>query len=51
MENLVIKKCTSCWGDEMYFGFVNGRQYTEGYEAIEDLLEDNPQFASATITE
>ena len=43
-EKLSVKECTSCWGDKMYFGFVGSRQYTEGYETISELEDDNPQF-------
>ena len=50
-EKLSVKKCTSCWGDEMYFGFVGSRQYTEGYETISELEDDNPQFKACRTKE
>lgn len=50
-EKLSVKECTSCWGDKMYFGFVGSRQYTEGYETISELEDDNPQFKACCLVQ
>lgn len=33
-----------CWGSNSYFGFKDGRQYTEGYDTIDDLVEQYEEF-------
>ena len=41
---LEIKMLKDCWGSNSYFGFKDGRQYTEGYDTIEELLEQYEEF-------
>ena len=43
-----IKKLKDCWGGSSYFGYVDGEQYTDGYDTIEDLNEEYEQFKDAT---
>ena len=44
MKKLSIKYSSDCWGSHSYFGIADGRQYTEGYDTIEELKEDYPEF-------
>ena len=46
MKKLSIKYSRNCWGDRSYFGMVDGKQYTEGYDTIEELKEEYQEFES-----
>ena len=39
-----IRKSNDPWGVECYFGYKNGRQYTEAYDTLSELLENNCEF-------
>ena len=39
-----IKLVESCWGGKYYFGYINGRQYTEDFCSIDELIEKYPNF-------
>ena len=41
---LEIKLLKDCWGSTSYFGFKDGKQYTEGYDTIEELKEQYLEF-------
>ena len=41
---LEIKMLKDCWGSYSYFGFKDGRQYTGGYDTIEELVEQYEEF-------
>lgn len=47
---LEIKLLKDCWGSYSFFGYKDGRQLTEAYDTIEELIEDNGVFKHATIT-
>lgn len=51
MDNckMQIKELNDCWGDSSYFGYMDNKQYTEGYYSPCELIEDNPQFKNANI--
>ena len=44
LEVREVKKLKDCWGSESYFGFINGKQYTEGYDTVKELVEQNDNF-------
>ena len=50
MKDLKIIECKTCYGSKGYFGFKNGKQYTEDYWIPSELIEDYPSFKNATIT-
>lgn len=39
-----IRKASDPWGAECYFGYKNGRQYTDAYDTLSELLEDNDEL-------
>lgn len=39
-----IRKSNDPWGVECYFGYKNGRQYTDAYDTLSELLENNCEF-------
>ena len=41
---LEIKELKDCWGSYSYFGFKDGKQYTEGFDTIEELKENYEEF-------
>lgn len=49
MGQLVIKKQRDCFGGTSFFGYVDGEQYTEGYDSKSDLIEDYPEFKKAKV--
>lgn len=42
--SLRIKCGKDCFGGTSYFGYKDGRQYTDGYDYLPDLIEDYPEF-------
>lgn len=48
-NNLSIKLLQDCWGSESYFGYKDNKQYTESYDTIEELREENPEFENCVI--
>lgn len=44
-----ISLVSDCWGDKSFFGYEGGKEYTEAYDGISDLKEDNPEFEKADI--
>lgn len=51
MKNYKIVKCLGCWGDEMYFGYIDGKLIEEGFDFIEELYEVDENFKNAIIIE
>lgn len=47
---LEIKLLKDCWGSYSFFGYKDGRQYTEAYDTIEELIEDNNEFKGILVT-
>ena len=43
-KRIEIKKLRDCWGSESYFGYIDGKLYTEGYDTIEELKESYEEF-------
>ena len=41
---LEIKKVKDCWGNYSFIGYKDGKQYTECYDTIEELQEQNEEF-------
>ena len=41
---LEIKTCKDCWGCTVYYGYKDGKQYTDFYDCKEELIEDYPEF-------
>ena len=46
---LEIKELKDCWGSYSYFGYKDNKQYTEGYDTIEDLKEQYEEFKNVQI--
>lgn len=44
LKGLEIKKLKDCWGCECYFGYKDGKQYTDSYDCVSDLKEQYPIF-------
>ena len=47
---LEIKFLQDCFGGHSFFGYKDGKQYTDGYSAIIDLLDDYPEFLDIVVT-
>lgn len=45
-----IIKGMDCWGTVSYFGYKDGKQYTEDHWSVSDLIEHYPEFKNATVT-
>lgn len=48
-KKLDIKKVKDCWGSVSYVGYKNGQRYTEIYDSIDELKEQNYEFESLEI--
>lgn len=48
-NKLEIIKGMDCWGSISYFGYKNGKQYTEDHWSITDLIECYPEFKNAIV--
>ena len=46
---LTIKYQPDIYGVKCYWGYKNGRQYTENYEVLQELIEDYPEFQGVEI--
>lgn len=46
---LEIIKGIDCWGSISYFGYKNGKQYTEDHWSVSDLIEQYPEFKESTV--
>ena len=49
-NNLSIVKSKDCMGCISYFGYKDGKQYTEDHWSISDLTEYYPEFKDTTVT-
>ena len=49
MTSYTIKHQPDIYGVLCYWGYKNGRQYTENYEMLQDLIDDYPQFEGVEI--
>ena len=43
-NKMEIKYLVDCWGSYSFFGFKDGKQYTEAYDDLDDLVADYPEF-------
>ena len=41
---LSIVRCRDFWGNMSYFGLKNKKAYTEGFDTLEELKEQYPEF-------
>lgn len=48
-NKLDIKKVKDCWGGHSYVGYVNDKAYTECYDTVEELQEENDIFRNLEI--
>ena len=48
-EKLDIKKVKNCWGSYSYMGYVNDKAYTECYDTVEKLQEQNDIFKDLEV--
>lgn len=39
-----IKELKTIYGEKAYYGFKNGKQYTEDFYSKEELIEQYPEF-------
>jgi len=46
---LTVKFLKDCWGSHSYFGCKNGSQHTDGFDSLEELIEDYPEFKGMEI--
>ncbi|WP_368263516.1 hypothetical protein [Clostridium disporicum] len=46
---LSIKLLKDCWGSHSYFGYKNGTQYTDGFNSLEELIENYPEFKDVEV--
>ena len=44
LKGLEIRKEKDCWGCEVYFGYKDGKQYTDYFDAVSELKEQYPIF-------
>ena len=48
---LEIRKVKDCWGSYSFVGYLNGKAYTECYDTLEELREQEPLFEEAEAWE
>ena len=51
LKGLEIRKTKDCWGCEVYFGYKNGKQYTDYFDIVSDLKEQYPIFNLIEVQE
>ena len=44
LKGLEIRKAKDCWGCDVYFGYKDGKQYTDYFDAVSELKEQYPIF-------
>ena len=44
LKGLEIRKEKDCWGCEVYFGYKDGKQYTDYFDVVSELKEQYPIF-------
>ena len=49
IEGLEIRKEKDCWGCEVYFGYKDGKQYTDYFDVLSELKEQYPIFNNIQI--
>ena len=43
-DKLEIKELKDCWGSTSYFGYKDGKQYTDACDTMEELKENYDIF-------
>lgn len=44
LKGLEIKQSRDCWGCNSWFGYKDGKQYTDFFDTVSDLKEAYPIF-------
>ena len=44
LKGLEIRKEKDCWGCDVYFGYKDGKQYTDYFDVVSELKEQYPIF-------
>ena len=39
-KGFIISELESCWGDQQYFGYMDNKQITEGFDTIEEVQDE-----------
>lgn len=49
MRKTYIDFIRNCWNEEAYFGFKEGKVYTEGFPNVDELVKSYPEFKGCKV--